>query len=476
MKLGPHPTIYEINTWVWLDELGTTLAGVPKDEWDRVTPPGIDAVWLMGVWARSPAGAEISRVEVRLPSGFAPADLVGSAYCVRSYTVDERLGGDDGLAVARAELAARGVGLIVDYVPNHTAIDHAWTSEHPEYFIRATDDGSDSVEIGGTRLAQGRDPYFPPWRDVLQLNTFLPEVRAAAVDTLRRVAERADGVRCDMAMLMLTDVVVRTWGDRAGPAPDQEYWPEVIGAVKREHPDLTFIAEAYWDLEATLLSQGFDYCYDKRLYDRLVALGAESLREHLRADPAFQARLLRFIENHDEPRASAAFPSRAVRAVAVAMATLPGAALVHEGQFDGRRARVDVALRRRPVEVPDEDLASFHRRLVAAVPEVKRGEWRLCEVAGWPDNQSAGDILAWSWRSDDVVHVVAVNLAETPAQGRVRLDRMPPAGRVVLTDLLGGGVFERDGAELTGEGLYVGLEGFGFHVLGGHVGGAPSTG
>ena len=111
-----------------------------------------------------------------------------------------------------------------------------------------------------------------------------------------------------MAMLMLNDVFERTWGDRAGPRPAGEYWPAVIAAVKSGHPGFVFMAEAYWDLEWALQQQGFDYCYDKRLYDRLVARRRRAVHGHLTADIAYQQRLVRFIENHDEPRAAAAFP------------------------------------------------------------------------------------------------------------------------------------------------------------------------
>ena len=58
--------IYELNTVAWLHDVGTrigrstTLADVPDEEWDRVTPAGIDAVWLMGVWDRSPEGVRLA--------------------------------------------------------------------------------------------------------------------------------------------------------------------------------------------------------------------------------------------------------------------------------------------------------------------------------------------------------------------------------------------------------------------------------
>ena len=126
--------------------------------------------------------------------------------------------------------------------------------------------------------------------------------------------------------------------------PKTEYWGEVISATKKAHPDFLFIAEAYWDLEWELQQAGFDFCYDKKLYDRLVHDNAESVRLHLCADLAYQEKLLRFIENHDEPRAAATFSPAKERAAAVTMATLPGARLFHEGQFEGRKVRLPVFL------------------------------------------------------------------------------------------------------------------------------------
>lgn len=278
---------------------------------------------------------------------FRPEDNVGSPYCVKQYGVDEHLGGPEGLAVARRELARRGIKLILDFVPNHVAPDHPWVIHQPEYFVQGnTDDAKNDpasfLETGGKVFACGRDPYFPAWPDVLQLNAFHPGLRQAVIETLSDIAGQCDGVRCDMAMLLINAIFERTWGSLAGQRPATEYWVDVISAIKKAHPDFLFMAEAYWDLEWELQQQGFDYCYDKRLYDRLEHDAAESVRLHLCADLGYQGKLVRFIENRDEPRALSAFSSQKERAAAVVMATIPGAKLFHEGQFEGRKVRLPV--------------------------------------------------------------------------------------------------------------------------------------
>ncbi len=350
-----RPRIYEINTSVWLHDLtvryGTplTLATIPGHEWDRISGLHIDAVWFMGLWARSAMGRAIAGRDGSLSDefrrvlpDFQEGDNVGSPYCVRSYEVDNCFGGPEGLAVARERLAERGVRLVADFVPNHVAPDHRWVADHPEYFIRGDEDDLAAdprsfLAAGSQVFACGKDPYFPSWPDVLQLNAFHPGLREAAIATVVDLAARCDGVRCDMAMLFIADIFARTWGDRAGPAPEEEYWRAVIKAVKEVNPSFLFIAEAYWDREWELQTQGFDYCYDKKLYDRLVHGSAEDVRLHLCARREYQDRLLRFIENHDEPRAAAVFSPMKGRSAALIVATVPGLFSTMKASLKGGR-------------------------------------------------------------------------------------------------------------------------------------------
>jgi hypothetical protein len=479
-----QPFLYEINAWPWLEGIGRTegraidLASVPDRYWDEIADLGFDGVWLMGVWQRSPAGIAIALANEGLRASFSEAlpdwqngDVVGSPYCVRAYIVDDPFGGPKGLAAARQALAARGLGLILDFVPNHVAPDHPWTTTRPEVFVSGTADDLDRdptsfVEIGGRILANGRDPYFPAWPDVVQLNAFAPALRAAVIETLNEIADQCDGVRCDMAMLVMNDVFARTWGDRVGLAPASDYWPTLISAVREAHPGFLFLAEAYWDLEWALQQQGFDYCYDKRLYDRLLHNPAEQVRLHLLADDRYQHGLLRVVENHDEPRAAAAFGSTRSQVAAVAALTQTGARLIHNGQLEGATVHLPVFLGRYPAEPTDAGLINFYRAFLAAVadPTFRNGRWQLCDRSGWPGDDGYRDLVAWCWEGDSR-WLIVINLSDGQAAGEVRTPWADLRGHQWrLTDPTHKIAFVRSGDDLV-DGLFVELDAWNWHMF-----------
>jgi len=487
--LPRHPVLFQINTRVWLGELGgrATLDHVPDAALDEIAASGFDWVWLLGVWQTGEAGRAVSRAhpewqhEYRaLLPDVVPDDIAGSPFAIRNYVVHADFGGRKALARLRGRLAARGLRLMLDFVPNHTALDHPWVRTHPEWYVTGSGDDlarepRNWVRLGARVLAHGRDPYFPGWPDTLQVNYRHAGLRAAMTDVLVSIAAECDGVRCDMAMLVLPDVIARTWGERARPADgsapvDAPFWPEAIAAVRRGRPDFVFMAEAYWDLEWTLQQQGFDYTYDKRLCDRLHGHDAAGVRGHLGADPEFRRRSVRFLENHDEPRAAATFADGAHQAAAVVTLLVPGLRFVHEGQRVGRRLRASNHLRRRAHEPADVRLYAFYERLLASArhPLVRDGDWRLLEIRqAWNGNPTHERFLAFLWECADRRLLVAVNYG--PTQGQCWVELATPAlagGTWRLRDLLDPAVrYERDGDELATRGLYLDVPAWGRHVF-----------
>jgi len=474
-----HPHLYEISAWPWLERLSrrerrlVTLGDVPAAEWDAVAASGMDVVYLMGVWQRSALGRLMARTDAsllaeydRVLPGWGMEDVPGSPYCIQAYEPDERMGGWRGLDAARAELANRGIALVLDFVPNHTGFDHEWIRTHSDFYVHGTLDNYRAdpalfhpIETSNREtvrfIACGRDPYFAPWRDVAQLNYFNPATREAMIGVLTSIAQHCDGVRCDMAMLVLNDVFAETWAQRVDllwDAPAGEFWPDAT----RRAP-MTYLAEVYWDREYQLQQQGFDFTYDKRLLDRLHHGDPSESRGHLHADPAYANRLARFLENHDEARSAAVFGAR-LRAAATLAFTLPGLRFFFDGQFTGAQLRAPVQLGRWLDEPDRADIRDFYGRLLLAIdrPLFHQGWWSILDVRGAGDATS-GDLIACAWRDGDDLAIVAANITDHAAQGLVNVGDLPPGDAFELTDQLTGEGWRWTRASLK-HGLYVRLE------------------
>jgi glycosidase len=468
-----------------------TFDDVTDASLDQLAADGFDWVWALGVWQTGPAGRQVSLTQPEwqheyreLLPDFTADDVCGSPFAVREYVVNREFGGPESLARLRDRLARRGIELMLDFVANHTALDHAWGREHPEFYVQgseadlAREPGNyRRVETGqGPRiLAHGRDPHFPGWPDTLQLDHRHPGLREAMLHELGVIARQCDGVRCDMAMLLHPEVIARTWGERARPsdgraALDDSFWRYAIARVRERRPGFVFMAEAYWDFEWTLQQEGFDYTYDKRLYDRLRAQDAGAVRDHLGADAEFQGRSVRFLENHDEPRAAAVFPPPVHRAAAVVTFLVPGLRFIHAGQRSGRRVRTSNHLCRRASEPVDGDLRAFYTRLLACArrPEVRGGAWRLVDRSpAWDGNATWERFVTFAWEGAGRRLLAAVNYGPTPGQCYVRLPYPDLAGATwVFRDLVDPTVtYERQGDDLARRGLYLDVPAWGHHVF-----------
>jgi Alpha amylase, catalytic domain len=487
MSTPRYPALFQVNTRARLSELAdtlgrkTTLDDIPDAELDRLAADGFDLVWFLGVWQTGDAARRVSRskpewlAEYRnvLPD-FCEDDVCGSCFAVREYRVHEDFGGDEALARLRRRLKRRGLRLILDFVPNHMAPDHPWVAEHPDFFVPGTEEQlaaqpQNYCRVGKGRgagiLAHGRDPYFDGWPDTLQLNYGNPALQEAMLGELGRIADLCDGVRCDMAMLVLPDVFASTWGISAQP-----FWPRATEAVRGKVPGFLFLAEVYWDLEWTLQQQGFDYTYDKRLYDRLAEGHARPVREHLFAGLDFQDRMVRFLENHDEPRAAATLAPEAHRAAAVLTFLTPGLRFFHQGQREGKRVRIPVHLGRGPVEAADAEVAGFYEGLLQCLkdPAFRDGDWQLLECRpAWPGNETWDSFVAFAWTGPGQRRrLVAVNYAGHQCQCYVAMPWIDFEGRAWrLQDLTGPAAYDRGGADLARKGLYLDMPAWGYHVF-----------
>src|SRR5580704_4994764 len=151
--LRKHPHLYQINTYAWLERLSDKLgrkirlADVADSEWDAIAAMGFDAVWLMGIWQRSPISRALDQKNTpafpayteALP-GWTPDDIIGSPYSILQYEPEARIGTWKDIDFTRAKLHQRKMALFLDFVGNHTGLDHPWTHDHPEYYVQGTKD------------------------------------------------------------------------------------------------------------------------------------------------------------------------------------------------------------------------------------------------------------------------------------------------------------------------------------------------
>ncbi|MCX6178127.1 MAG: alpha-amylase family glycosyl hydrolase [Chlorobiales bacterium] len=376
------PLVYEINTRIWLKKLSKnygypiTLGNIPDEEFAFFSNCGYDFVWLMGVWEPSQFSNAIATSHPGLRTSILehiplakPDDIASSPYSIPSYNVNKALGGQEELVVFRKKLRSYGIKLMLDFVPNHLALDNEWLPDHPEFFIPvSSDEQSHDPESAfeytkGKYLAYGKDPYFAPWTDTLQLNYAKPETHQMMTENLFSISSLCDAVRCDVAMLILKSVFNTTWSNLGG-AMKTEFWSGAIAAVKRRHPDFLFLAESYWNKEWELQQQGFDFTYDKPFYDYICSspVNVDKLSGHMTAQWDYQKHLCRFLENHDEPRAAEKIGLNNKAAAMVLLAT-PGMHLIHQDQMDGFRQKIPVQLISQAPEPCDKELAALYKKL-----------------------------------------------------------------------------------------------------------------
>ncbi|HEY3402205.1 MAG TPA: alpha-amylase family glycosyl hydrolase [Ohtaekwangia sp.] len=488
MKKNPrkYPSLYQINTRVWLTDLSkvlgrkATLDDIPDAELDRFVSLGFHWVWLLSVWTTGEQGQRISRenkewrheFELTLPD-LKEEDIGGSGFAIADYHVHPELGGDEALKRLREKLNSRGLKLMLDFVPNHLGPDHAWVHDHPEYFVQGTETDLKNSPLNYTRIkcvtgekifAYGRDPYFSGWPDTAQIDYSNPDAAQAMKQELVRIASQCDGVRCDMAMLILPDVFEKTWGRKMNP-----FWPDVIKTVRKHVPDFCFMAEVYWDMEWTLQQQGFDYAYDKRLYDRLREGFAKAVREHFYAGLDYQDKLVRFLENHDELRAASAFDTAKHKAAAVITFLSPGLRFFHQGQLEGKIKRISPHLIRGPVESTNEELSLFYTRLLTVLQQPvfhARWQWLECNAA-WDGNESWNSFIAFSWEDKEGKRaVVVVNYAPHNSQCYVRLPFANSSNTSLeFKDRMSEACYIREGNDLLSRGMYFDLPPWGYHIF-----------
>ncbi len=482
--------LYEINTRVWLYSLQKelnrklTLLTIPDELWIDIIEKGFEWIWLMGVWEHSPLSQEelaklpglATEITKAFPS-WAPIDVIGSPYSIIDYKLNSMLGKPGDLQRLKQKLNDFGARLILDFVPNHYGNASKLVLTNPEFFISIEDTPNDqslfklvNTKKGKRWIAYGKDPYFSPWTDTFQLNYFSEKTREYMITKLRDIALVCDGIRCDMAMLCLNEIIQKTWGlyldgNKAAEPNRSEFWTQAIETIKTDHPNFQFLAEVYWNLGGRLQQMGFDYTYDKDLYDLLESGSAEKIHSHINSSNKTLSNTISFIENHDEKRAIEVFGRKRSIAAAIVMGTLPGMSLYHQGQLEGMKIKIPVQLRQKQSEYPDNEIKSVYNRILGFTRQIIYNHeiWSML-------SSSNPHVLAWQWSTpnSDKYRLVAVNYSSTPAQGHIFLLKefiQSHIEQFIFNDILNQEKYKWDSIHLSKHGLYVDLPPFESHLF-----------
>lgn len=438
-EVGEHQTLYLVNTRLWIDQLSKkyhrqiTIDTIPNNEWDKLFEK-YDYFWFMGIYAPSKASQEHAKkwcheFRYALPDLDPEKDVVASPFAIPEYVPNPKIAKNwQSWDKMLNKLHRHGKKVMIDFVPNHTALDAELAKSHPEYFIQGNLDQYNSqpnffypvvTNNGQTYyIAHGKVPNFPEWADTLQLNYGVPELHDEMTKQLLELSRHSDGVRCDMAMLLDPSTFIRTWGwllsgEQKSFIEKHSFWHEKIPLIKENLcRQFDFLGEIYWDKE--YLGHVFDYIYNQDFY-KILLESPQALKSQVQKILAagkngrhYHDAL--YIENHDEERASQILRSEQSKAAAALAGIIPNSIfMVNQGQEEGWRIRPPMQISRFPNEVVNTDTQLFYDKLLHLFRSrlFKQGEWDLTDI-----NPICGDVIALKVLSPDkkLGAIVCINL------------------------------------------------------------------
>ena len=482
----PEVVMLAKSTFVWLDQLSQTwkrpirrLQDIPDRELDRIAEQGFTALWLIGLWERSPASRKIKQMQGN-------PEAKSSAYALEGYTIADELGGHEGYLNLRHRALQRGIRLASDMVPNHTGLDSKLVKEKPEWFIGTQQPPFHSYTYNGPNLGSdprygifiedgywdrsdaavtfkrvdyhtgdtcyiyhGNDGTAMPWNDTAQLNFLSAEVREAVIQQILHVARMFPVIRFDAAMVLVKKHIQRLWyplpGQTAGipsrsssamsmedfnKSVPEEFWREVVDRIHAEAPDTLLLAEAFWMLEGYFVrTLGMHRVYNSAFMHMLKKEDNAGYRYLIKNTLEFDREILKryvnFMNNPDEDTAVEQFgKGDKYFGVCVMMATMPGLPMFGHGQIEGFSEKYGMEYARAYLdEHPDEELIKRHEQEV--FPLLKK-RYLFADVQHfflydvYSDNGSVNEnIFCYSNRLDDERTLVAYNNAWEQTMGHV---------------------------------------------------------
>ena len=446
-----HPILYEISTRPWLYELSKKyeksikkLKDIPLEEFDYLQENGIEIVWMMGVWKLGSYGLEFDKkmdYSSFLPN-WTEDDVIGSPYAITEYTCNPNIGTDDDLIWLREELNSRNMKLMLDFVPNHSAID-APTASKTKLYIRAPVGEKDPNKYTEDGLAFGRYNFeAEPWKDVIQWNYWEEETRELMKNNLMTVLSFADGVRCDVASLMLNDAFGETWKKELNywgyKRPETEFWEYAFKEVKAKYPKAIIMAEVYGDSEIeSLYKLGFTYTYDKELLDKLMGTSSDVNDYISQRTAKYWNHSAHFVENHDENRVVYNMKGNIEKSKAAGTiaATLGGLIFMNHGQWSGYKNKLEIHLRRGAYEMEDFGVKRYYKRLMQIIQNSAfkiSGFYYIDDISG----EKKKDFVGYIREDGDDHYLVVVNYSETAGCAQVPIYNIEGKGQIGLHEVI----------------------------------------
>ena len=420
-----NSVLLQINTRVWLNELkehffpnsdNFFLSDIPFDVWKQFKNQSFDIIYLLGVWEVDTLTKDIftkknlqQEFDQVLP-GWKWEDTCGSPFSIKNYIINPKLGTDNTLKEVKETLNTLGLKLVLDFVPNHFGLQTEYVTStnffiEEKHFSSSTGDYAVIDTLQGRKaIYHGKDPYFPPWEDTFQLDYSSRSTRDFMIEQLKHIAEVCDGVRCDMAMLIVNRIIRKVWGNKLRGNLTSEFWSDAVHEIKQVNPDFIFIAEAYWDMEEELLKLGFDYCYDKKLYDAIRDQNYGAFKYILNRDRSYHEKTVRFLENHDEPRAVTVFNQEKYFLSVIITFSLPGLKFFHQKQFEGYNLKESLFLTKRTEEQENPLIKQYYEILfkVLNIINSNKYEWKNGTDILKQNIEYGRNIYSWEWVSPDV--------------------------------------------------------------------------
>jgi glycosidase len=423
----PKVILIAKNAYVWMDQLSKKyhrsihrLDQIPDQELEILSDWGINGLWLIGIWQRSPASQRIKQL-------CGNPDALPSAYSLFDYTIADALGGEPAYENLSSRAQTFNIRLAADMVPNHMGILSKWVIEHPDRFLSLDQppfpsysfngpDLSDDTRVGifledhyydktdasvvfkrvdnhtgiSKYIYHGNDGTALPWNDTAQLDFLQEEVRESVIQTILHVARKFPIIRFDAAMTLAKNHFQRLWFPEPGTGGaiptradfgltnsqfDQlmtvEFWREVVDRVADESPDTLLLAEAFWMMEGyfvrTLgMHRVYNSAFMHMLHNEDNSNYRNLLKNTLELDPEILKRYVNFMNNPDEETAISQFGSNGKYfGVCIMMATLPGLPLFGHGQIEGLSEKYGMEYQRAYyIEEPNQYLIDRHRHEV----------------------------------------------------------------------------------------------------------------